>query len=587
MGLLDFANTDDGMQGLGLLGAAAPMMEPMNLAGRLAMAAKGYQGLKDDALKQQDLAQQIQVRNIGLQQAQQKWALQLPFLQALAGQMGGAQSDSGQAQASPQDAPAQSQPQSMPTMPFASPINMTSGQMPPQPAPTQSQGGSPQTATQSMPQGGNGSIFGIPRNVAVPTIALNGFDKFGELVGKYNEPTELGKQMQSAGIDPSSPQGKAILGKAIAKSIYQAPTRLGEAAYATSDGAIQGLPTAPPQGYINVRDANGNWTTQEVGGGREAVTNSTAAKKYGENTQTLTPSENQVVNKDGTRRVQSIAQTLGAPPNSGFPAGTSVPQQSRNGSIVPGQSDRLSLLQQELATVQSGPKTPSQAGDIAALQRDIQREGGKALTEPQGVGVPFGVTANADAANKASATTMEQSYAKLQASNATSGAAIDSIDRLMELAKNKSIFSGGPLAPSTAGFNQYAAKAEKERANLITLLASQDGTNGSDAGRLLTGQKVPDYGKPVPAQLSGLQTIRNQIVAQQLKTQFLTPNYKDGKSADYTSKEQQFDTNITPELAPVLSMPANKSRGLLLTSMKKDPVTANRLEWAASNGLFK
>ena len=53
MGLLDFAGTDEGMQGLGLLAAAAPSMAPMNLAGRLAQAAQGYQGLKEQSIKLQ------------------------------------------------------------------------------------------------------------------------------------------------------------------------------------------------------------------------------------------------------------------------------------------------------------------------------------------------------------------------------------------------------------------------------------------------------------------------------------------------------------------------------------------------------
>ena len=53
MGLLDFASTDDGMQALGLLGAAAPSMAPMNFAGRLAQAAQGYQGLKEQSIKLQ------------------------------------------------------------------------------------------------------------------------------------------------------------------------------------------------------------------------------------------------------------------------------------------------------------------------------------------------------------------------------------------------------------------------------------------------------------------------------------------------------------------------------------------------------
>ena len=84
-GLLDFANTDDGMQGLGLLAAAAPSMAPMNLAGRLAQAAQGYGGLKDAAIKRQELQQEMAMKQLQVQQATQKWAMMQPLLQRLVG----------------------------------------------------------------------------------------------------------------------------------------------------------------------------------------------------------------------------------------------------------------------------------------------------------------------------------------------------------------------------------------------------------------------------------------------------------------------------------------------------------------------
>jgi hypothetical protein len=59
MGLLDFANTPEGMQGLSLLAAAAPTMEPTNLAGRIAMAGNTYRGLLDNQLRSQFIKSQI------------------------------------------------------------------------------------------------------------------------------------------------------------------------------------------------------------------------------------------------------------------------------------------------------------------------------------------------------------------------------------------------------------------------------------------------------------------------------------------------------------------------------------------------
>ena len=58
-GLLDAFNSDDGMQGLGLLAAAAPSMAPMNLAGRLAQAGASYRGMQDNKLKEEFIRSQI------------------------------------------------------------------------------------------------------------------------------------------------------------------------------------------------------------------------------------------------------------------------------------------------------------------------------------------------------------------------------------------------------------------------------------------------------------------------------------------------------------------------------------------------
>jgi hypothetical protein len=58
-GLLDLFNTDEGMQGLGLLSAAAPSMAPMNLTGRFAQAGHSYKSLQEEQLKQQYVKSQI------------------------------------------------------------------------------------------------------------------------------------------------------------------------------------------------------------------------------------------------------------------------------------------------------------------------------------------------------------------------------------------------------------------------------------------------------------------------------------------------------------------------------------------------
>lgn len=78
MGILDFANTDGGMQALGLLGAAGPSMEPSNWASRLASAGQGYQNMKAKAL-------QLQAGNLDLQQHQRNAEAQEQIRQLLSG----------------------------------------------------------------------------------------------------------------------------------------------------------------------------------------------------------------------------------------------------------------------------------------------------------------------------------------------------------------------------------------------------------------------------------------------------------------------------------------------------------------------
>ena len=123
--------------------------------------------------------------------------------------------------------------------------------------------------------------------------------------------------------------------------------------------------------------------------------------------------------------------------------------------------------------------------------------------------------------------------------------------------------------------------------NLIGQLAQQNGANGTDAGRALTGEAVPDFGKPKEAIKAGLETQKNQILLQQLKGSALTPIFQAGDSKAYTTFENQFDQNISPSMVPLLTMPAGQSRGMLLKNAAKDPAMRARLTWAAENGLLK
>lgn len=212
---------------------------------------------------------------------------------------------------------------------------------------------------------------------------------------------------------------------------------------------------------------------------------------------------------------------------------------------------------------------------------------GSGQQEPYAAAPAPGFAANADAAQKASAETMHKSYATLQSSNASANAALEALQKMQQLAQDKSMLSAGVLGTSLTAVNPSAAEYEKQRANVIALLAAQNGTNGSDAGRALTGESVPDYGKPKEAIHDGLQTLINQTRMQQLKGRVLTPVYRAGDSKAYTDLENEFDQNIGPGLMPVFDMPAGKQRAATLKTIAQDPKMRARLEWATQKGILK
>jgi hypothetical protein len=202
---------------------------------------------------------------------------------------------------------------------------------------------------------------------------------------------------------------------------------------------------------------------------------------------------------------------------------------------------------------------------------------------------PLGATSNANAAQQASADTMKASYEKLQGISSTANGALDALQKMQDLAARKNpVLTAGALGTMVAPtISPDAAEYEKQRANVIQLLAGQNGTNGSDKGRELTGESVPDYGKPNKAIQDGLQTQINQLRAQQLKADLLTPVYQSGDSKKYTTLENEFNQAIKPSMMPVLSLSGDAQRAAVQSAIKANPALRSNFEWAFHNGLLK
>jgi hypothetical protein len=210
---------------------------------------------------------------------------------------------------------------------------------------------------------------------------------------------------------------------------------------------------------------------------------------------------------------------------------------------------------------------------------------------PQGAAAtpPLGATANANVSQQASADSMKASYAKLQGINSSANGALDALQKMQALAANKNpALTAGALGTAVAPIvSPDAAEYEKQRANVVSLLANQNGTNTSDAGRALTGESVPDYGKPKQAIQDGLQTQINQLRAQQIKANLLTPVYQSGDSKAYTTLENGFDQAIKPSMVPILSLSGDAQRAAVQAAIKANPSLHSNFEWAFKNGLLK
>lgn len=473
---------------------------------------------------------------------------------------------------------------------------MMGGSQPPQPS-----AGSPDTATGSTAvsgaasgqptsagavpaQSGSGPAVGAVNQGSMnplgmdPGMAtmmyLSNPDEFYKTQAQAYIPTDMQKSLRGAGIDPGSALGHQLMQQYIAKQNYVSPTSLRGQVYADEQG-IHSLPSQAPEGYQNIQSTDGKWYTVPVQGGTEAVQGYNAAKTAGEGSQL--PYSGFDVDAKPLPITSRTAAVSGAVPNAGFPAGTKVP-----GTGVDN-SDRLSILQQERQQITSRPDTdPGKAFDLQSINREIANASPKAIYGAQAPGIVAGANSQA----KGQVDSMQKSFQGLQNVRSGGQMALTDIDRMIDLGSQKSFATAGPLAPFAKIFSPNAAEYEKSRDNLVTNIGSQLGM-GTDAARALVYGSVPEYGAPKEAIQKGLQTLKNQVQTRMVKSNFMTDIYNKGDPAIYNQKENEFDQTITPNLAPILSMPAGAARADALKTAAKDPQQRSKLEWAVQNGLIK
>jgi hypothetical protein len=193
------------------------------------------------------------------------------------------------------------------------------------------------------------------------------------------------------------------------KETYIPPTRLGEGAYNDPRLGVQGLPTAAPQGYINVRDPQtGQWSTKPVEGGLQANATSTGtvsqAKAAGTNSVTPTnyfdPVSNTMKQDLGGNLFPQLNGVINGnnymPNNPAQP--TQAPQQTQpNGfpKVTPQQQSqrdqaRLQILNSELegekAKLAQNPNDTTAATNIDLISKEIAGTQGVKIAQPQRTG---------------------------------------------------------------------------------------------------------------------------------------------------------------------------------------------------------
>lgn len=224
-------------------------------------------------------------------------------------------------------------------------------------------------------------------------------------------------------------------------------------------------------------------------------------------------------------------------------------------------------------------------------------ENGRAAVAASGVGAaaapagmptsaPLGTPQREQASQEAAANSMEKDYNGMQQFRQAAPAQLNSIDKMLALAQNKTILSTGPLGDTemATDLNPAAAEYEKQRANYLQTA----GAVGTDAQRATQAHALPDYGKPKAAIIDGLQTQRQQVQQGMLRAQFLTPAYNAGDATKYTQSANDFDQHVTPPIAAVLSMPPGPAQKAAYNAIvAKNPALKANFQWALDNGMLK
>lgn len=539
MGLLG-DNFDD-PRTMGVLALAGGMVRG-DFGGGLLGYGQAMQEAKTNALKNQDLQQQITLRNLQLQQAQQQWQLQQPLLaQAVARLQGGG---GGAPQVASQPGTMATPGGAMGSGTFGIPVGGQQASM----------GAGPSSS------GGGTMLPGVPDNVAQWNIATGGIGSIPALLNEYNKPTDFQKMLTAAGIDPASEQGRALIQQNLSKQNYITPVNARPGSILRDPTTNRPVAYNPhiPDGSTPVFDASGNVTgLRPLANGYQAIADAEAAKGIGQAEATPTVGYDATGNPVYSTKANDIRRAGGGLPSSGVSTDAS-------------RSQYAILTQERAKLVQAGD-----AAGVAGVDREIARLPAAARTgaNPDGITVapasnltpqqrPGVVLGQDNAQNE-----MGKRWQALVTQNQEAQNTKSYLDSIKGLATKAAV---GPFTDKLQFTNAMLALVGNERAtdattanNLLDKYSSQIVTRLGGSGGLATdsarsilqsaypnAHMTPEAIAEAADNLSGAQSMI------QAKSGLLEQHANARNPEAYTKAELQFDKNADPRLWQLKNMDA-------------------------------
>jgi hypothetical protein len=492
-----------------------------DFGGGLLGAGQAYQGQQDALLKRQDLAQQIQLRNIALQQQQQEWAAIQPALAAYAARQAGGAAPAASAPSQPAIQPMNGGPLGSGTAGIS-----LGGQPAQSAAPAALPGGSsdPFSIDNIMQGRVIGMLGGQPASAAYfDQLKLPDAVKANNYYGLPRSDVQAAMQRENAAKGQTLVRNGSTLGRTNPDGsftpFFTAPDTKDNANITWNNGSpvasqipgllpgIQGVAQAVEAGKGSVLPYAG----VDAQGHPLPVTNRTAAATQGD------PATGTTITNPGNMRPSGASTGFAnfATPQEGLAAlDANLQNYGKQGvntvaAIVskwapPSENDTASYIKDVSQRLGVDPSKPLDMGNPIVRQAlstaitlhehgSAKVFGGQTAPSPSSPAAqssaiyaapPMGAVPNADASQKASADSMKTSYDRLQSTGTTANSALDALKKMQDLAANKNaILTVGPLGTHQSAVNPAAAEYEKQRANVIALMAQQLGAGGTDAGR--------------------------------------------------------------------------------------------------------